>query len=123
MPSVMLKLPGIHPFSVVFAITYRKKNAPLAFDRGTHTHCYRSGGLFWYCPDVMAIRSAIWRGGRPVMAAEVRRADVPIFLAGLGTVQAFNSVLVKSRVDGQIVKINFAEGKDVQAGEVLLEID
>ena len=33
----------------------------------------------------------------PVMAGEVRRADVPIFLAGLGTVQAFNSVLVKSR--------------------------
>jgi multidrug efflux system membrane fusion protein len=59
----------------------------------------------------------------PVMASEVRRADVPIFLAGLGTVQAFNSVVVKSRVDGQIVKINFSEGKDVHAGEVLVEID
>jgi multidrug efflux system membrane fusion protein len=59
----------------------------------------------------------------PVMAGEVRRADVPIFLMGLGTVQAFNSVLVKSRVDGQIVKINFSEGKDVHAGEVLVEID
>jgi membrane fusion protein, multidrug efflux system len=59
----------------------------------------------------------------PVMAGEVRRADVPIFLAGLGTAQAFNSVLVKSRVDGQIVKINFSEGKDVHAGEVLVEID
>src|ERR1035437_660290 len=59
----------------------------------------------------------------PVMAGEVRRADVPIFLAGLGTVQAFNSVLVKSRVDGQIIKINFSEGKDVHAGEVLVEID
>src|ERR1019366_7847084 len=44
-------------------------------------------------------------------------------LAGLGTVQAFNSVLVKSRVDGQIVKINFSEGKHVHAGEVLVEID
>ena len=59
----------------------------------------------------------------PVMAGEVLRADVPIFLAGLGTVQAFNSILVKSRVDGQIVKINFAEGKDIHAGEVLVEID
>jgi multidrug efflux system membrane fusion protein len=57
------------------------------------------------------------------MATEARRADVPIFLAGLGTVQAFNSVVVKSRVDGQIVKINFSEGKDVHAGEVLVEID
>ena len=49
----------------------------------------------------------------PVIAAEVRRADVPIFLSGLGTVQALNSVLVKSRVDGQIKKINFTEGQDV----------
>jgi multidrug efflux system membrane fusion protein len=59
----------------------------------------------------------------PVMASKVERADIPIELTGLGTVQALNSVLVKSRVDGQIVKINFSEGKDVHAGEVLIEID
>jgi membrane fusion protein, multidrug efflux system len=59
----------------------------------------------------------------PVIAVEVRRADVPIFLSGLGTVQALNSVLVKSRVDGQIKKINFNEGQDVHSGDVLVEID
>jgi membrane fusion protein, multidrug efflux system len=59
----------------------------------------------------------------PVIASEARRADVPIFLTGLGTVQALNSVLVKSRVDGQIKKINFSEGQDVRAGDVLVEID
>jgi multidrug efflux system membrane fusion protein len=59
----------------------------------------------------------------PVSAAPVQRRDVPIYLTGLGTVQAYNSVLVKSRVDGQIVKINFSEGKDVHAGDVLVEID
>jgi membrane fusion protein, multidrug efflux system len=59
----------------------------------------------------------------PVIANEVRRADVPIFLTGLGTVQALNSVLIKSRVDGQIKKINFSEGQDVHAGNVLVEID
>jgi multidrug efflux system membrane fusion protein len=59
----------------------------------------------------------------PVIANEVRRADVPIFLTGLGTVQALNSVLIKSRVDGQIKKINFSEGQDVHAGDVLVEID
>jgi len=59
----------------------------------------------------------------PVIATEVRRADVPIFLTGLGIVQALNSVLVKSRVDGQIMKINFSEGQDVHAGDVLVEID
>ena len=59
----------------------------------------------------------------PVSAAPVQRRDVPIYLTGLGTVQAYNSVLVKSRVDGQIVKINFSEGKDVRTGDVLVEID
>jgi multidrug efflux system membrane fusion protein len=59
----------------------------------------------------------------PVMTDKARRADVPIFLTGLGTVQAFNSVLIKSRVDGQIVRIRFEEGKDVHAGDVLVEID
>jgi multidrug efflux system membrane fusion protein len=59
----------------------------------------------------------------PVMASKVERADIPVELGGLGTVQALNSVLVRSRVDGQIVKINFSEGKDVHAGDVLVEID
>ena len=59
----------------------------------------------------------------PVRATVVKRQDVPVFLFGLGTVQAFNSVLVKSRVDGQIIKINFTEGQNVRAGDVLVEID
>src|SRR5215469_15586822 len=59
----------------------------------------------------------------PVSASPVTRADVPVELTGLGTVQALNSVLVRSRVDGQIVKVNYSEGKDVHAGDVLVEID
>jgi multidrug efflux system membrane fusion protein len=59
----------------------------------------------------------------PVSAERAQRQDVPIHLTGLGTVQAYNSVLVKSRVDGQIVRINFSEGKDVRTGDVLVEID
>ena len=59
----------------------------------------------------------------PVIATTVTRADVPISLVGFGTVQAFNSVLVKSRVDGQILKINFSEGNEIKAGDVLVEID
>jgi multidrug efflux system membrane fusion protein len=59
----------------------------------------------------------------PVFATAVERRDVPVYLTGLGTVQAFNSVLVKSRVDGQIVRVNFTEGKEVRAGDVLVEID
>jgi multidrug efflux system membrane fusion protein len=66
------------------------------------------------------------RGGEvaiPVTTDKAKRTDVPIFLAGLGTVQAFNNVLIKPRVDGQIVKIAYEEGKDVHAGDVLIEID
>jgi membrane fusion protein, multidrug efflux system len=77
----------------------------------------------WWQPS---ISQSAARGGEvaiPVMTDKARRADVPIFLAGLGTVQAFNSVLIKSRVDGQIVKIRFEEGKDVHAGDILIEID
>lgn len=59
----------------------------------------------------------------PVMASKAERVDFSVELAGLGTVQALNSVLVRSRVDGQIMKINFDEGKDVHAGDVLVEID
>jgi multidrug efflux system membrane fusion protein len=59
----------------------------------------------------------------PVSAVPVRRQDVPVYLTGIGTVQAYNSVLVKSRVDGQIVKVNFSEGRDVRTGDVLVEID
>jgi membrane fusion protein, multidrug efflux system len=73
-----------------------------------------------------SISQSVARGSGPsipVMTDKARRADVPIFLTGLGTVQAFNSVLIKSRVDGQIVKIRYEEGKDVHAGDVLVEID
>jgi multidrug efflux system membrane fusion protein len=82
-----------------------------------------SADIRWWEPSVS--QSAAQGGGVaiPVMTDKARRADVPIFLTGLGTVQAFNSVLIKSRVDGQIVKIRFEEGKDVHAGDVLIEID
>src|SRR5882757_10812280 len=59
----------------------------------------------------------------PVVVSTVMRMDLPVYLTGIGTVQAFNSVLVKTRVDGQIVKIDFVEGQAVHAGDVLAEID
>jgi multidrug efflux system membrane fusion protein len=58
-----------------------------------------------------------------VVSGVVTRKDVPIYFDGLGTVQAFNNVTVRSRVDGQIVKIVFEEGQDVKTGDVLLQID
>lgn len=68
------------------------------------------------------------RGGgsnAPVTAiiGTVMQKDVPIYLDGLGTVQAFNTVTVRSRVDGQLKKLSFREGQDVKAGELLAQID
>ena len=59
----------------------------------------------------------------PVTAGTVAVEDVPVFLHGIGTVQAYNTVAVKSRVDGQIVKINFKEGEEVKVGDPLFQID
>jgi len=58
-----------------------------------------------------------------VSAANVRRGDLPVYLTGLGSVVAYNTVTVKSRVDGQIVNILFQEGQLVHQGDVLVEID
>ncbi|MCX6897220.1 MAG: efflux RND transporter periplasmic adaptor subunit [Verrucomicrobia bacterium] len=59
----------------------------------------------------------------PVLAVKVAQKDVPIYLDGLGTVQAFNSVTIRTRVDGQLVKVAFVEGQEVKAGDLLALID
>jgi len=59
----------------------------------------------------------------PVKIAPVEQADFPVYLTGLGTVQGFNTVVVRTRVDGQINKIAFQEGQFVKAGDTLIEID
>jgi membrane fusion protein, multidrug efflux system len=66
------------------------------------------------------------RSGPPPVAvkiAPVDRADFPVYLTGLGNVQGFNTVVVRTRVDGQIDKIGFNEGQFVKQGDVLAEID
>ena len=59
----------------------------------------------------------------PVTAGTVAVEDVPVFLHGIGTVQAYNSVAIKSRVDGQIVEVDFKEGQNVKEGDLLFQID
>jgi multidrug efflux system membrane fusion protein len=59
----------------------------------------------------------------PVQAAAVQRRTVPIYLTGLGTVTAYNTVTVKSRVDGQLMSVNVREGDEVKQGQLLALID
>ena len=59
----------------------------------------------------------------PVVAGMVEKKDIPIYLNGLGNVQGFNVVTVRSRVDGQLDKVAFTEGQDVRAGALLAKID
>src|SRR5882672_10153627 len=61
--------------------------------------------------------------GIPVTAGTVEAKDVPNFLTGIGSVQAYNMVTIKSRVDGQITKVSFTEGQEVNAGDPLIQID
>jgi multidrug efflux system membrane fusion protein len=82
---------------------------------------------------VVAVIAGRWLAAKPVPAAKpkaiavdvatVNRADVPVYLEGLGTVQAFYTVTITARVDGQIEKVAFKEGQDVRKGDLLVQID
>jgi multidrug efflux system membrane fusion protein len=95
-------------------------------------------GGFWYYRGRNSQADAAGAGGKgpggaamgapgsfvvPVVVVTATKGDLPVFLNGLGNVTAFNTVTVRSRVDGQIVKINFTEGQYVKEGDSLVEID
>lgn len=85
-----------------------------------------SGGAFlWRTQHSSASANgqALARPAPTVHVAAVAQRDMPVYVRGIGQVQPFNIVQIKSRVDGQIDKILFTEGQQVQAGDVLIEID
>jgi len=89
------------------------------------------GGYYFYksrgSSESKAAPAPGGRGGAlgPVSVAVVPalKQNIPYYLSGLGSVTPFNTVTVKSRVDGQLQKVNFAEGQFVREGELLAEID
>ncbi|HYL00108.1 MAG TPA: efflux RND transporter periplasmic adaptor subunit [Steroidobacteraceae bacterium] len=72
----------------------------------------------WLSPPVAPRPTAV-----AVDVETVRRADVPVYLEGLGTVQAFYTVTITARVDGQIQRVAFREGQHVRKGDLLVQID
>jgi multidrug efflux system membrane fusion protein len=88
------------------------------------------GAAVWFARNHAAGAAKAGPGARPielppvpVVASAVLQKDVPIYLTGIGNVQAFNTVTVRARVDGQVDKIAFTEGQDVHAGDLLAQID
>ncbi len=84
------------------------------------------GYTIWFWPGGSADQAARGRTANqpiPVLVAPAEQKDVPIYLDGLGTVQAFNTVTVKAMVDGPLNTVNFKEGQDVKRGDVLAQID
>ena len=66
-----------------------------------------------------------FQGDGPVLviAALSKRADVPVYLDGVGTARALNTVTVRPQVDGKLISVNFVEGQEVKRGFVLAKID
>ena len=84
---------------------------------------YRFHGAEAAAKTEAAQKAAARQPAVPVSLTAVEKADFPVYLTGLGTVQAFNTVVVRTRVDGQIDKIAFREGQAVSQGDLLAEVD
>jgi multidrug efflux system membrane fusion protein len=85
-----------------------------------------AGGIWaWRAHQAGAAAAHAKKGGGavPVGVAAARRGDMPVYLDGLGNVTPFNTVTVHTRVDGQLMSVGFREGQDVQAGDLLAQID
>jgi multidrug efflux system membrane fusion protein len=59
----------------------------------------------------------------PVAVARAQKGEIPVYLNGLGSVTPFNTVTVRSRIDGQLLRVTFQEGQFVRQGDILAEID
>jgi membrane fusion protein, multidrug efflux system len=84
---------------------------------------YYGWGRYQAGQQAAANAQKVVRNAVQVNTAPVEKSDFPVYLTGLGTVQGFNTVLVRTRVDGQIDKIAFKEGQMVKAGDLLAQID
>lgn len=84
------------------------------------------GYAIWFWPAGPANQAARNRNPNqpiPVLIATAEQKDVPIYLDGLGTVQAYNMVTVRAMVDGPLMAVNFVEGQSVKKGDLLAQID
>ncbi len=81
--------------------------------------------MFWTSPQQQSQRGRFRNaeGPVPVLVAQASRQDVPVYLDGVGTAKALNTVIVRPQVEGKLISVNFKEGQDVEKGFVLARID
>jgi multidrug efflux system membrane fusion protein len=103
---------------------YRAATTPRQRKIGAAVALVAAGFVVW------RVGSALFGNGGPppsppvpVVTEIVASRDVPLYLNGIGTVRAYNMVTVHSRVDGELVSVNFQEGQTVKKGDVLAQID
>ncbi|MEI9424141.1 efflux RND transporter periplasmic adaptor subunit [Mesorhizobium sp. Cs1299R1N1] len=83
-----------------------------------------AGPAVWYVSDTTPpAQAALPPPAVPVVAGTVESSNVPVYLHGMGTVVAYNNVIVQSQITGQIIKIAFIQGQTVKKGDLLAEID
>src|SRR6202051_461537 len=107
----MLRRPGTTKLLTIIAVLAVAAGGAVAV---TRTSAFRSTAA----PQTPAAPPPVG-----VVAAPVQSHDVPIYLRGVGTVIAYNNVLVRSQITGQLVKISFHQGQQVKKGDVLAVID
>jgi len=105
----------------IYAPDFAGRFVPVAEPAARRVH----DALFAAKPAPAPAQTSAASASKPaaVSVATVTRADYPVFIDGLGQVQAENTVTVRTRVDGQVVKIAFKEGQTVKAGDLLAQID
>src|SRR5882724_6214977 len=94
--------------------------------------------VLWSCVSLVVVLAAAWAlirhahadkpptpASAPVLVSSVQvlSQTVPVYRTGVGTVTATQSVTVKARIDGQLDRVDFTEGQDVRAGQMLVRID
>jgi membrane fusion protein, multidrug efflux system len=86
-----------------------------------------AGGVYYWYNSGMSVSDkgprAVGRAAVPVTVAVAERRDVPIYLTGLGNVQALLNIDIQARVDGELQQVMFTEGQHVKKGDVLAKID
>jgi multidrug efflux system membrane fusion protein len=85
-----------------------------------------AGGVYYWMQGTTSDQNANGRqrgGPVSILAEPARTADVPVYLEGVGSAKARNTVTVRAQVDGKLLSVNFKEGQDVKKGDVLAKID